>query len=659
MCGRATKPSADLSDSVPVADTVSAPVPTSVCVPDTASVSVSWYRHGVAELRTHQDLTERGESAIIGALLPLSSAYILLPHLVLPGQTWSQGADDVDVVVFGPGGAVLLDYHHWQGSILADPPPMPWRLRFPGGGEEERTNPVDVLEDKAAALVAYLSDRDVSPAKIARALVFPERSHLEGAISGVTVLVPGQVAEWVQSEVAAGAQDPTWTLRAADQIRPASPARLVNQYQITSVLERQSDQTSYLAYDTLSGRRVVLRELPYDPYQEPDQLEAVRKELLREAKLTMELDHPGVVRVERVIPKDDRYYVVSEYLDSCQTLRERLNQTGALSEQEAVTIAIQAAAALTHAHAKGVIHRDIRPENIVLAGQTAKISNFGLAKKKDLGTRPTFDLRKLASESPYSAPELRLGQESHHGADPRADVYSLGVVLYEMLTGQLPAHLDEKYFEPPSQYFRDLSPALDDIAHKALRFDPLQRFSTMNALRERLLQVRDNLPEHGDSPRSRYTGRRIVKRTPNSFIYQAQDGKLLRTVALKRIVIDPALPPEARRQQLDAILREAAVASHLVHPGIVHILDHFVEDDDAFIVMEWLDGQSVRDRLETTGGHLPLETILEILEQVANALAYAHSEGIIHRDVKPENLMLHHGRVTVLDFGIAAIPGWR
>ena len=428
--------------------------------------------------------------------------------------------------------------------------------------------------------------------------------------------------------------------------------RVADPYQILSTLARHEDRATFLATDTLTGRRVILKEFLFDVSWGPAELDRGRRELLREARFSMDLDHPGVVRVERVIPEEDRYRVVLEYLEGCQSLRERLSR-GLPDLDEALSIAIQIAGALAYAHGKGVVHRDVRPENILLAGNIAKISNFGLARKAEQG-RATSDLRELVFDNPYAAPELRQG-EGQPRPDARADVYSLGAVLYEMLTGQPPRMQEGGTWDLPSEFVRDVPAALDETVLRALRIDPLQRLSTMNAFRERLLQARDRLPEHSESPSVRYGTRRLVKRTPSSLVYQAIDAKLQHPVALKRVLLDPALTPEARKHELDAVLREAVAASRLVHPAIVRILDHFVEDDDPFIVTEWLEGQSLREALEGQGGTLAVAQALDLTVGIAGALSFAHQRGVIHRGLKPENIMVHAGRATVLDFGIAAV----
>jgi serine/threonine protein kinase len=394
-----------------------------------------------------------------------------------------------------------------------------------------------------------------------------------------------------------------------------------------------------------------MQELSYDPYQQPAQLERVRNELLREAKLTMQLKHENIVAVEHVIPRDDCYYVVTEWIDNCSTLGQLLARRGpeALPVAEAVHTALSVATALEYAHAQGIVHRDVRPDNVLVApGGIVKVANFGHAKKADLGTRSTFDLRQMAQENPYVAPEFRLGQTGHHQVDQRADIFSLGAMLYQLLTGRLPHHMDEKYYEPPSSLNPEVPPAIDAIIEKALRFDPAQRYSTMAAFRERLANWQATPAE----PATRYTERKLVKRTRSSLVYQAFDVKLQRHVALKKLLLDARLTEAERTPQLKQLLREAQLASSLVHPHIVAVFDHFVEDGDGYIVMEWLEGQNLREALDAKA-RFGFGAVKAIAQQVGEALQYAHHQGVVHRDIKPENIIYHENQATVLDFGIA------
>lgn len=612
----------------------------------------------MAELRTHRDLTEHGETAIVSALLSLPAGYTVLPHLVLPGQQWQHDPDDIDSVVLGPNGVFLLEYKHWQGTIhvAAD---GPWEHVFVAGGREERANPLPYLDEKRRCLLQFLADRQLTHLPVHVALVFPDRSGLEGAagegelatVGGVPLLPLHRVAAWLPRAAEPGSLSKDVQSAIAEHLRPNSPRRLVNQYQLSTRLSRTENKTTYLAYDTVLERPVLMQELSYDPYQQPAQLERVRNELLREAKLTMQLKHENIVAVEHVIPRDDCYYVVTEWLDNCQTLGQQLARKGPtpLDVEEGVHIALCVASALEYAHAQGIVHRDVRPDNVLVApGGIVKVANFGHAKKADLGTRSTFDLRQMAQENPYVAPEFRLGATGHHTVDQRADIFSLGAMLYQLLTGRLPHHMDEKYYEQPSSLNPAVPPALDAVIEKALRFDPAQRYSTMSAFRDRLTNWAGALGE----PATRYTERRLVKRTRNSLVYQAFDVKLQRHVALKKLLLDPRLTEAERHPQLKQLLREAQLASSLVHSHIVAVFDHFVEDGDGYIVMEWLEGQNLREALDAKS-RFSFAQIKAIAQQVGEALQYAHHQGVVHRDIKPENIIFHENQATVLDFGIA------
>lgn len=600
----------------------------------------------MAELRTHREVLERSETAIVSALLQLPSSYIILPHLMLPSVRWEQDPDDVDAIVLSPAGIFLLEYKHWHGRVELSEADN-WQLFFVGEGFEMRPNALPVLEQKAQALSSYLAQHGFEGVPIHRAVVFPERTEREGNLT-VPVLSTTGLSAWIEAHLGQqGACDPR---KMADELRPPTPIRMVNQYQLTSQLKKTQDKTTYLAYDTMLEQPVHLCQLQYDPYLEPELLERTRNDLLREAKLTMKLKHANILDVRHVIPRDDCYYIVSEWIDSSQNLKELLSRTGTLAVEVALDIGISIAGALDYAHGQGIVHRDIRPENILISPpKTVKLAHFGMAKKADIGTRSTFDLRKMMTESPYAAPEFRLGQEGHHRVDGRADLFSVGVLLYQMLTGKVPNHVDERYFEPPSTYNSRVPEALDEVIAKAIRFDPAQRFSTASALKNRLEWIRGN----NTFQEIRYVQRKLIKRTRNSLIFSALDSKLGRTVALKKLLIDPGLNSQDRDIELQSLLREAKLASSLKHPHIVAIYDHFVEDDDGYLVMEWVEGADLRAHLEGRRNPLTIKEIVAIVDQVGDALEYAHSQGIIHRDIKPENIIYHQGRATVLDFGIA------
>lgn len=578
----------------------------------------------MAELRSTSRLAEggspeaRAEMAATGALLALPDSYTVVPH-PLAGR-WH----DLDhlVAVFGPNGCFLISY-----GLIADDAEAGLRL-----------------EDYRAALLTWFERQGQQ---------VPLRSWLlsDGSFPGTIAL------SQIRQAIVEAAEEPGWSLERCAQLAAALPAHgtlgRVNQYQILSRLSQNDLWVNYLAYDLVMERPVMLKEV-FIAGGVTSGADLERHEVLREAKLTMQLQDEHIARIEQVVPRDDSVFVVSEWIEGAESLREYLDrQPGPLPLETVRRICRDLCLALEHAHSKGITHRNMRPENVLLGVEgTVKVTNFGLAKKADVATRSTFDLRQMLRENPYAAPEFRLGAEGHHQVDQRVDVYALGVLLYEMLTKRLPSHLDERYWEPPSKLRPDIGPALDEITAKALRFDPSQRFSTVAALRARLERL-DTTGQYLENA-NRYVERQLVKRTRNSLIYAARDLKLARPVCLKKVLLDANLTSEQRRAQLDRLFDEARLVSQLTHPHIVSVFDYFVEDDDGFIVMEWLEGKTLRELLNEQGP-LPPELVRQIGIQIGESLQYAHDQDITHRDIKPENIIFHQGQVTILDFGLASL----
>jgi hypothetical protein len=181
------------------------------------------------------------------------------------------------------------------------------------------------------------------------------------------------------------------------------------------------------ARDGVTGEAVALKQLlPQFAADRP-----TCRRFLREAEIVRRLDHPGIVRVREAGESEGRPYLVME-LVAGEDLRRRLDREGALSHEESWRIALAVADALVHAHARGVVHRDIKPQNVLLASEIVKLTDFGMARVESLAGMTGSSLVWGSPE--YMAPEL-LG---HGRVDPRTDLYSFGVLLYEMVSGRLP-----------------------------------------------------------------------------------------------------------------------------------------------------------------------------------------------------------------------------
>src|SRR5215813_3234711 len=266
-----------------------------------------------------------------------------------------------------------------------------------------------------------------------------------------------------------------------------APGQTLDQYEVESVIARGGMATIYRARDRDNGHMVALK-VPHMQYASDL---VFHERFVREEAIGQRLDHPAVIRVLRPREKSD-LYLAMEYVDGV-LLRERLRRVSALPIPEAVELAIKMADALVYLHQQGVVHRDLKPENVMLMRDGGvKLMDFGIAHDATLRRMTWSGLSGTVGTPDYMAPEQVQGK----GGDERSDVYSLGAILYEMLTGRPPHHGDNVYAAmrakvnedppPPRQLRPEISPALEETVLYALEREPAQRPESAFELRELL-----------------------------------------------------------------------------------------------------------------------------------------------------------------------------
>ncbi len=210
----------------------------------------------------------------------------------------------------------------------------------------------------------------------------------------------------------------------------SSPALLNGRYRVDEPIGHGGMSTVYLAFDTTLERPVAIKMMHRDVARDADQLERFR----REAKAIAKLQSPYVVGVIDAGEEDHAPYIVLEYVEG-ETLKERIKRLERLAVPEAVAYAIEVARGLQSAHDRHIVHRDVKPQNVLLDEDgAARVTDFGIARSlTEEGL--TADGRVLGTTD-YVSPEQALG----HAVTPQSDLYSLGVVLFEMLTGDVPFH---------------------------------------------------------------------------------------------------------------------------------------------------------------------------------------------------------------------------
>jgi len=237
----------------------------------------------------------------------------------------------------------------------------------------------------------------------------------------------------------------------------------------------------YKAQDTLLERHVALKILHEQYSTDDDFVERFK----REARSVAQLQHPNIVTVIDRGEEDGCQYIVFEYIDG-ENLKERVVREGRLDVREALEIAVEVAHGLAFAHEQGLIHRDVKPQNILLNGDgRAKVTDFGIARSLDVdGMTQTGT---VLGTSNYIAPEQASGQR----VDAHSDVYALGAVLYELLAGEVPFP-GESFVAVAMKHMHEPAPNLLDVrgdvplriaaaVDRALEKDPEQRFPTMDA----------------------------------------------------------------------------------------------------------------------------------------------------------------------------------
>ena len=256
---------------------------------------------------------------------------------------------------------------------------------------------------------------------------------------------------------------------------------LSGRYEIQAVVGTGGMAVVYRAWDKIKKRTVAVKVLR--PEYEQDE-EFVRR-FSREAEAAAKMSHENIVNLLDVGKDNDMRYIVMEYVPG-KTLKDLIREQGRIAPETAVRMVIRILAAVDHAHKNGIVHRDIKPQNILVNKDgKVKVADFGIARLKTAQTTRVDDKQNSALGSVhYFSPEQASGEV----ADEKSDLYSVGVVLYEMLTGQVPFDGDTavsvalKHVSEEPRSMRDLAPnisrALDEVVMRALAKDSARRYQT-------------------------------------------------------------------------------------------------------------------------------------------------------------------------------------
>jgi len=269
---------------------------------------------------------------------------------------------------------------------------------------------------------------------------------------------------------------------------------IADRYELEEAVDHGGMSSVYRGRDRLLERTVALKVLHAHFGDDAEYVERFR----REARAVAQLSHPNIVTVIDRGSSDGHQFIVFEYVEG-ENLKQLVERSGPLSVDRTLELGIQIADALAFAHAHGLVHRDVKPQNVLIdSAGDAKVTDFGIARSLDVEEGVTQTGTVLGTSN-YLSPEQAAGEP----VTPATDIYSLGVVLYELLTGEVPFRGDNLVVvamkhvteHPPSllEQRADVPPRLVLAVERALEKDPALRFASMDAFANELRRCRDEL----------------------------------------------------------------------------------------------------------------------------------------------------------------------
>lgn len=263
-------------------------------------------------------------------------------------------------------------------------------------------------------------------------------------------------------------------------------------YRIVRIIGVGGMAVVFEAVDTVMKRTVAVKMLKEEIAGDAQAV----KRFINESRAVSMLSHPNIVSIYDVSVRDDLKYIVMERVDGI-TLKNYMNSRGPLPPKEIMNYTAQILRALDHAHSKGIIHRDIKPQNIMLLKNgKIKVTDFGIAKLPNAETVTMTD--KAIGTVYYISPEQASGKK----IDPRSDIYSLGVVMYEMATGKLPFVADSPVSvalmqvnnqpRPPREILPSVPPGVEAMILTAMEKDPDKRFQSASVMLHYVLRLRED-----------------------------------------------------------------------------------------------------------------------------------------------------------------------
>ncbi len=384
------------------------------------------------------------------------------------------------------------------------------------------------------------------------------------------------------------------------------------------------------------NRDVAIKILSSELTNDPD----IVRRFERESLVIARLNHPNIVHVIDRGKAGNRCYFVMEYVDGT-SLREVIN-SDKIDLRTKLDMMVQVCKALDYAHKNGVIHRDIKPANILIDRQgNPRVADFGIAQIIGPPDGEMTSGEAVMGTMAYMSPEQKV---SSTNVDQTTDVFAMGIVLYEILTGRRP----DGRFKLPSELNPELGDSYDQIILKCLAQEPKDRFQTAVELKDALLDVmRAN---DTGQPASAYSSAETESFVGKCrYLDTIKETRFGSTILVENR-INKKLYVIKRHTRGEAGRKEAKLLASLKHENVINILGSGGDRRSTVIITEYAQGGSLSERMVRK---YEWEPAMNIILQVAAGLDFAHKKNIVHGNLRPSNVLFDSRETAKLtDFGL-------
>jgi serine/threonine protein kinase len=662
---------------------------------------------------------DEGEALVVNHLKDqLPDTYTLIPNTEIIER--GRPAFEYDLIVVAPHAVYVIEVKRWRGGIQGDD--HTWVV----AGQHRRPNPWPTANNKARVLKSQIQRRQPAcdPLWVEAVVAIADdqggldlRGHCRERVLRYTDL-PAFLTD--ASALGGKANDLRpmrayieKTIQEAARGRTAGPVHF-GDYVVLENLSRRDRVAEYLARNVLlrGAEPVRLRVFSYDPYLEADDLARRQEVIRREAESLQKIGpHPNLIALQGFAtdPEDPNLFVEVTDWSEEGTLRVLMSAESALSLERKLELAQGIAAGLKAAHDADVIHRDVRPENVLIGRDgLPRLMNFDHARLALPDARTVSPVQRDPDvPHAYMAPELL---DPTCRPTPAADLYGLGMILFEILTGSTLYDKPEDALDQPTtlggpaEYAPDIPERLNALVRRMIHADPKRRPQSANEVLEELKAIREKPsgtgveavqavePEPIVEPAQeiepavfevshlidgKYQVQKVLEAGASGRVYQVYDSIFDQVYALK-VFNDTSL-------SLDFLKKEARSLRAVSHPNIVrvHNWGRLAQTGRLYLVTDFVEGEEL-GKYTTPDRRLPVREAVDAVLDLLSALETLHpdvdrleglrakmeegavteeeyeefgrlqDEGWLHRDVKPANLMLSPGGLMLVDFNIAA-----